>query len=138
MVVLIVTIWLAAAVLLLLIVWLAWHPRGRCALVVYSDSPVWQEYFELRVLPAVGARAAVLNWSRRRSWRLSLPVALFQVFGGTRDYNPLAIVFVRWRWPRRFRFHRAFRAFKHGRPAEVDALREEFLLLLDAQAPGSR
>ena len=38
-------------------------------------------------------------------------------------------------WPRRFRFHQAFRSFKHGRPAEVEKLRAEFLQLLNELAP---
>jgi hypothetical protein len=56
-------VWLVAAVLLQLVVWLTWCSRGRHVLVVYSDSPIWQEYFEQNVLPAVGSRGVVLNWS---------------------------------------------------------------------------
>jgi hypothetical protein len=128
-------LWLVAAVLLQLAVWLTWCPKGRYALVVYSNSPIWQEYFESRVLPAVGSRATVLNWSERNRWRYSLAVALFRFFGGTRDFNPLAIVFQPLTWPRRFRFYRAFHAFKHGRPEEVERIRRELFELLDELAP---
>jgi hypothetical protein len=128
-------VWFLLACALLVLVWSRWHPRGRYALVVYSNSPTWQAYFDQRVLPEVGSRAVVMNWSERRRWRLSLPVVLFHVFGGHREYNPLAIVFVRWRWPLRFRFYRAFRSFKRGKPAEVDALRQGFLAALDAVMP---
>jgi hypothetical protein len=38
-----VVLWLAAAIVLQLIVWTAWCSRGRYALVVYSNSPIWQE-----------------------------------------------------------------------------------------------
>src|SRR5262245_10553062 len=63
-------------VVLLLIVWASWCPRGRYALVVYSNSPMWQDYFERDVIPQARDRAAVLNWSERKQWRYSLSVAL--------------------------------------------------------------
>lgn len=128
-------LWLLGSTLLLLAVWLVWCPRGRYALVVYSDSPVWQEYFDSQILPALAGRAAVLNWSARRHWKLSLAVVLFRVFGGTREFNPIAIVFEPLCWPRRFRFYVAFRSFKHGRHHEVNRLREEFLAQLNGLAP---
>ena len=49
-------LWLLAAVLLQLLVWVTWCPRGRYAVVVYSNSPIWQLYFEENILPAIGAR----------------------------------------------------------------------------------
>jgi hypothetical protein len=128
-------LWLLGSVLLLFAVWLAWCPRGRYALVVYSESPVWQEYFESQILPALEGRAAVLNWSERRRWKPSLAVALFHVFGGTREFNPLAIVFKPLSWPRCFRFYRAFRSFKHGRRDEVEKLRQQFLANLNELTP---
>lgn len=128
-------IWLAAAVVLQLVVWTAWCSRGRYALVVYSNSPIWQEYFERRVLPSVGNRGIVLNWSDRRQWPYSLPAALFTVFAGSREFNPLAIVFQPLAWPRRFRFYGPFKAFKHGRPQEVEEMRSQLLETLDRLAP---
>jgi hypothetical protein len=128
-------LWLVAALLLQVVVWLTWCPKGRYALVVYSNSPIWREYFESHVLPAVRGRAAVLNWSERKRWRYSLAVTLFRFFGGTRDFNPLAIVFQPLTWPRRFRFYRAFHRFKHGQPEEVENMRREFFELLDELAP---
>src|SRR5215208_480616 len=113
-------LWLTAAVLLLLVVWLTWCSRGRFVLVVYSDSPVWHGYFEHNVLPAVGNRGVVLNWSERKQWSYSLAAALFKCFAGPREFNPLAIVFQPLAWPRRFRFYRPFKAFKHGDPHEVE------------------
>jgi hypothetical protein len=130
-------VWLAAAVVLQLIVWISWCPRGRYALVVYSNSPIWQDYFEQHVLPAIGDRGVVLNWSDRKRWRYSLPVALFHVFGGTREFNPMAVVFRPLAWPRRFRFYRPFQAFKHGRPQEVDEMRTSLLEMLEKLAPAS-
>jgi hypothetical protein len=128
-------LWLVGSLLALTVVWLTWCPRGRYALVVYSNSPIWQEYFETHVLPAVAGRAAVLNWSERRQWAMSFPVLLFRLFGGSRQFNPIAIVFEPLLWPRQFRFYRAFRSFKHGRPEEVERLRAEFLKVLNELAP---
>ena len=128
-------LWLLGALLLQAMVWALWCPRGRYALVVYSNSPIWQEYFEERVLPALGTRAVVLNWSERKQWELSLAVALFRFFGGSREFNPMAMVFQPLRWPRHFRFYRAFREFKHGRRDETERLVREFFAVLDAVAP---
>jgi hypothetical protein len=132
LVVIAVLLWLISALLLLSVVWLTWCPRRRYALVVYSSSPIWQEYFETQVIPRLGERAAVLNWSERKRWTPSLPVMLFRVFGGAREFNPM--VFQPLVWPRQFRFYKAFRSFKHGRPEEVDKLRLEFFRLLDTLA----
>lgn len=123
--------WLVVTLLLQVVVWITWYPRGRYALVVYSDSPVWGPYFERELLPAVGPRGVVLNWSERKRWNWSLPVALFRVFAGSREFNPIAIVFRPFRWPRRFRFYQAFRARKHGNPEEVDEMRQQLLQLLE-------
>jgi hypothetical protein len=128
-------LWLVTALLLQLVVWLTWCPRGRYVLVVYSNSPIWREYFEAHVLPAVSSRGVVLNWSERRQWHYSLPVALFKFFAGTRNFNPLAIVFQPLAWPRRFLFYPAFQAFKHGRPEGVEKMRLELFELLDQLAP---
>ena len=128
-------LWLTTAVLVQVVVWLTWCSRGRYALVVYSNSPIWQEYFEQVVLPAVGTRGVVLNWSERKRWPYALSVALFKMFAGASEFNPLAIVFQPFAWPRRFRFYEPFQAFKHGRPDEVDAMCRELLRTLDRLAP---
>ena len=125
------TIWFVAAMTVLLIVWTTWCRRGRYALVVYSNSPIWQPYFDAQVLPAVGNRGVTLNWSDRARWKFSLAVASFRLFGGHRNFNPMVIVFPPFRWPRRFRFYEAFRAFKHGRPESVERTRTDLLGLLD-------
>jgi hypothetical protein len=96
---------------------------------------VWQAYFETQVIPRLGDRAVILNWSERKRWNRTLPVLLFRVFAGDRSFNPVAIVFEPLRWPRSFRFYKAFKASKHGRPEEVERLRLEFFQLLDALSP---
>ncbi len=128
-------LWFVVAISLLLVVWMTWCRRGQYALVVYSNSPIWHQYFEERVLPAIGKRGVVLNWSERKRWKFSLPVALFRMFAGTREFNPLVIVFQPWTWPRRFQFFRAFRAFKQGRPEGVEDIRTDLLRSLDQLWP---
>lgn len=124
-------VWLAVALCVLVAAWVLALPTGRYTLVVYSNSPIWQEYFEQRVLPHVAGRAVVLNWSERKRWRLTLPVMLFRIVAGSRNHTPIAMVFRPFRWPRTFRFYQPFRAFKHGNPTEVECLREALLTLLD-------
>ena len=70
---------------LLVVVWTTWLPRGTRALVVYSNSPVWQSYFEAEVIPPLADRTVMLNWSERKQWKRTLPVMLFRSFSGGRD-----------------------------------------------------
>lgn len=130
--------WVAAGLLLQIIVWIVWCSRGRYALVVYSNSPIWQQYFEEHVLPAVGTRGVVLNWSERTRWSYSLPVALFRFFGGRREFNPQVVVFRPLAWPRHFRFYGPFQASKHGRPQQVEDMRRDLLNMLDSLTPPLR
>jgi hypothetical protein len=51
LVIVVLVLWLLGALLLQTVVWATWCPRGRYALVVYSSSPIWREYFEERELP---------------------------------------------------------------------------------------
>jgi hypothetical protein len=116
---------------LLVVVWTTWIPRGRRALVVYSNSSVWQSYFEANVIAPLGDRAVVLNWSERKHWKQSLPVMLFRSFSEGREFNPLVIVFPPYRRPQYFRFYEAFRAYKHGRPEGVEEIRARMFQALD-------
>jgi hypothetical protein len=131
LIVIAVAIWFVAAIGVLVAVWATWCSRGRYALIVYSNSPIWQQYFDEQVLPAIGNRSVVLNWSDRKRWNVWLSVASFRMFAGHRDFNPMVIVFPPFRWPRRFRFYEAFRTFKHGRPESVERIRTDLFDLLD-------
>ncbi len=109
------------ALLLHVLLWLLWSPAGKRVLFVYSNSPVWQSYIEDNILPRLPQGSVVLNWSERRRWRWwSLSAAVFHFFGGSREFNPLAVVVRPLRWGRAFRFWQAFRDAKHG---NRDALR---------------
>jgi hypothetical protein len=114
-------------------IWGWWCVRGRDILFVYSHSPVWQDYIERHVLPRLGRRAVVLNWSQRTRWRLSLARLAFHHFGGSREFNPLAVVFRPFRRTRTFRFWQPFRDFKHGRPEALHRLESEFFGLIGVQ-----
>lgn len=114
-------------------VWLIWLPRGRDVLVIYSESPTWREYMTQQVLPRVRDRSMVLNWSERSRWsRWSLAVLVFRFFSGDGEFNPMVIVFRPLRMSKKFRYWKAFKAYKHGKPEEVEAITRElfdFLLL---------
>lgn len=111
-----------------LAVWTLWLPRGKTILFVWSESPVWKPYLEEEVFPRIGNRAVMLNWSERKRWRrLSLPVLVFRHFSGSKDYNPLAVVFTPFRRARVLRFYRPFRDFKHGHDEAVRKLTSELL-----------
>jgi len=120
---------LILAVGLHLAIWCVWCLRGRDILVVSSDSPVWHDYIEQNVLPRLGSRAVVLNWSRRKEWRWSLARAAFFYFAGRREYVPLAVVFRPFRWTRTFRFWKPFRDYKHGRSEALQEMEREFFEL---------
>jgi hypothetical protein len=113
---------------LYLLVTALWLPRGKDMLFVYSNSPNWQDYIEANLLPAVRDRSVVLNWSERSQWRKShgfLAVACFHHFGAQRDFNPMAVVFRRFRRAKVFRFFRAFKDWKHGNGAALEYLQQE-------------
>src|SRR5947209_1818294 len=43
--------------LLYILIWCLWVPQGIEALVVYSDSPIWQEYMNEQIIPLLERRA---------------------------------------------------------------------------------
>lgn len=115
--------YLLYAIVLQLVVWLCWCTRGINVLVVYSDSPYWQEYIETQLIPKLPPTTVVLNWSERRKWKsLSLPVLAFRLFGGSSEFNPLVVVFRPFRWTRTFRFWKPFRDYKHGKTTNLEEL----------------
>ena len=113
-------------VVLYLLVWLVWVPRGKDTLFIYSNSPISQEYMTQQVLPLLEKRAVVLNWSERSSWRKwRLRQQVFYTFAGHRDYNPLIVVFRPFRIAKVFRFRPALKDWKHGNPYALERLVRE-------------
>ncbi|HLW52871.1 MAG TPA: hypothetical protein VKW06_08505 [Candidatus Angelobacter sp.] len=114
-----------------LLIWLTWLPQGKNVLFVSSESPVWQQYMAEQILPLVKERAIVLNWSERSRWPWwSFPAHVFRTFAGTREFNPLVLVFRPLHRKLSFRFFRAFRDWKHGDPGMVDQLRRDLMAAL--------
>ena len=109
---------------LYLLVWILWLPKGKDTLFVYSDSPIWHDYMTQQVLPLVKHRAIILNWSERSRWRRwRLTQQVFYSFGGRREFNPMVIIFRPIRCAKVFRFWSAFKDWKHGDAANVEVLR---------------
>ncbi len=97
--------------------------QGRRLLLVYSNSPVWQEYIETGWLPRFADVAVALNWSERKRWPSEHPfeARVFRAWAGRREFNPVAIAFLPDGTVEVVRFWLAFRDFKHGRPARLRA-----------------
>jgi hypothetical protein len=74
-------------------VWLLWCTRGRDILFVYSNSPVWHDYLEQRLLPWLEDRAVVLNWSDRSRWRFPPTLAVSRFIISVASANS-----THWRW----------------------------------------
>jgi hypothetical protein len=109
---------------LYLLVWMLWVPKGKDTLFVYSDSPIWHDYMTQQVLPLVKNRAIILNWSERSKWRKwRLTQQVFYSFGGRREFNPMVIIFRPIRRAKVFRFWSAFKDWKHGHAENVEGLR---------------
>lgn len=125
--------WLLHGIALNVLVWLCWCTRGRHVLLVYSDSPIWHDYIEEKILPRLPTTTVVLNWSQRRTWHwYSLPVLVFRYFGGSREFNPMVVAFRPLRWTRTFRFWQPFKDYKHGKPRALEAeKRKMFSYLAD-------
>jgi hypothetical protein len=60
--------YLLRSVCLRIAIWSSWCTRGKDVLFVYSDSTIWQDYIEGRILPYLDERAVILNWSQRKRW----------------------------------------------------------------------
>jgi hypothetical protein len=114
---------------LYMLIWLLWLPKGKDVLLVYSDSPIWHDYMTSQVLPLVRERAVILNWSERRKWpKWSFSVHVFHSFGGRQEFNPLVAVFRPFRPARLFRFWSAFKDWKRGYTEPVERLRNDLFL----------
>jgi len=105
----------------------SWARERKRILLVYSRSPNWQSYIEQNWLPRIGDSAVLLNWSERASWSraMGLEVRSFRYWAGSREFNPIAILFPAHGKVHAIRFWRAFRNFKHGKDAELRKAEEE-------------
>jgi hypothetical protein len=122
---------LFAGLFLYIAIWCRWCLSGRYVLFVYSDSPIWHDYVEEHILPRLGERAVVLNWSQRKRWRHTLAVFAFRYFGGNQAFNPMAVVFRPLRLALRFRFYEPFHNYKHGKTEALNQMERELYDLVD-------
>lgn len=137
------------------------HGPDKRGIVVYSNSPNWQQYIEQRWIPLLAEKVVVLNWSDRSRWGDDVEVALFRRLGD-REFNPAAIVFKQLHgvstlslWlhairtldfagivaPYRsrleiIRFFKAFRDYKHGKSQALVAAERKLFAALGV-TPGS-
>jgi hypothetical protein len=113
----------AYAIMLQIVIWICWPTRGVNVLLVYSDSPNWRGYIEVNIIPRLPSSAVTINWSDRRNWkRFSLPVMAARFFGGSREFNPMVVVFRPFRWAKTYRFWQPFKDYQHGKPEPLHAL----------------
>lgn len=119
------------------VIWTVWCGRGRDVLFVTSDSPVWGLYIRENLLPPLGDRVIILNWSERKKWRFSLARVAFYYFGGQHEYNPMAVVFRPFRRARVFRFWKAFRDWKNGNHRALLEVESTFLEAAHTRQPSA-
>ena len=112
-------------------------PRpGKRGILVYSNSPNWQQYIEQNWLPRIGSQFVLLNWSNRSKWPVEAPfeARVFRRFAGDREFNPLAIIFrarpIGMLAPNTrntvvIPFFQAFRDFRHGKGSLLHAKEAE-------------
>ena len=113
----------AYAIVLQAVIWICWSTRGVNVLLVYSDSPNWHDYIETNIIPRLPSSTVTINWSDRRNWkRFSLPVMAARFFGGSREFNPMIVVFRPFHWAKTYRFWQPFRDYKHGKTEPLHAL----------------
>ena len=112
--------------------WTMLCPHGTNVIFVYSDSPNWKEYIQANVLDRLPVRSVVLNWSNRTQWKRSaLPARMFFHFAGSREFNPIAIVFRPFHRVQVFRFWKAFKDYKHGKTEPLRKVETEFFAALN-------
>jgi hypothetical protein len=125
--------WVTVSIILHLAMWAWWSVQGKDVLFVTSDSPIWHDYIEQAILPLLGQRAVILNWSRRQGRHNFLARCVVQHFGGWYEFNPMAVVFRPFRKTKVFRFWKPFRDFKHRKPEPLKRTEDEFFACIGVQ-----
>ncbi len=123
--------WFAYAIVLQIAIWTFWSTRGVNVLLVYSDSPTWSGYIEANIIPRLPPSTLTINWSDRRNWRwFSLPVMAARFFGGSKEFNPMIVVFRPFHWAKTYRFWQPFKDYKHGKTGPLQALEAKLFVYL--------
>jgi len=94
-----------------------WGSKGKNILLVYSESPNWQDYIEREIVPKVARHAVLLNYSKRAEWRSDKPLEakVWEHWCGGKEYNPIAILVPERGQIRTIPFYQAFKDFIHGK-----------------------
>jgi hypothetical protein len=112
-----------------------WGQHGKRFLLVYSESPNWQQHIEEKWIPKLKERAVFLNWSHRsewlQTWNIPIEVKIFWHWGGYREFNPMAIYFPKKGKIKIIRFWKAFKDFKHGKEAVLSKTEREMFDIID-------
>ena len=96
----------------------AYRGTGKDVVIVYTESPHWQEYIETQWLPRWGHRAVVLD--RSKPWNDDQPEArLWRAVAGTTEHTPVVIVVPPHGRVESVRFWLAFRDYKHGKDRKL-------------------
>lgn len=112
-------------------IWTRWCVHGRRVIFVYSNSPIWQDYVELNILPRLPDGSIILNWSERKKWsRWRLATRAFFFFGGSKEFNPVGMVFRPFCWGETFRFWKPFIEYKHGKSAALKKVEQDMFQLI--------
>jgi hypothetical protein len=116
----------AYAIVLQMVIWTCWSTRGVNVLLVYSDSPTWRDYIETNIIPRLPSSTVAINWSDRRNWkRFSLSVMAARFFGGSREFNPMVVVFRPFHWAKTYRFWKPFKDYRHGEMEPLHTMEAE-------------
>jgi hypothetical protein len=114
----------------------ALEPRGVRFLVVYSESPAWENRIRDSWLPRFGKQAVLLNWTERARWPRSLEVRLFKYFiASQQNFNPAVLVLRGTQRPLVYRFFYAFQQAKHGRLENLAQLEAELFAHVQSATP---
>lgn len=102
-------------------------------MLVYSESPNWQDYIEANWLPRLRSHAVILNWSDRNDWKQAKPLEakILRHWGGYSEFNPMAVYFPRVGKVKTIRFFKAFRDFKHGKERSLKQAESELFAIVD-------
>ncbi len=116
-----------------------WRSEGKVILFVYSESPNWEDYIEQEIMPKLSHCAVFLNYSRRAEWKNKMPLEakIWEQWGGSREFNPIAIVLPDRGKVETIRFYRAFRNFKHGEDGLLRQKEAELFSLVSRIKPAA-
>jgi hypothetical protein len=115
----------------------AYASHGKDLLIVYSASPHWQTYIDRNWIARWQNRVVVLNRSAP-DWKARPETPLWRRLTGPANHTPVAIVVPGDGTPTLVRFYSAFRDFKHGKVAALQAQEQalERALLASARRDG--